>query len=131
MTQITKIITAAVLALATATAFAVPPRELITHNYTNDWSNAYLGPNLNLPSQKPTPPNTTKNVNWMAVILFCQPQRDFCKARIKMKTNTSKPVFLGDLTMNLQTGDINPKVLKANGYTMKVIGLGETEIRKD
>jgi hypothetical protein len=45
-----------------------------------------------------------------------------------MATNTPNPVELGWVSMNLVTGDISPKFLSANGYTLEVNGPGETTI---
>ena len=54
-----------------------------------------------------------------------------CSAVVKMSTNTANPVTVGTVTMNLDTGDITPKQLSANGYTIIVNGPGETTISAD
>ena len=45
-----------------------------------------------------------------------------------MKTNTQNPVELGQVTIDLNTGDIQPTRLHANGYTMIVNGPAETTL---
>jgi hypothetical protein len=42
-----------------------------------------------------------------------------------MATNTDHPVELGWMTMNLVTGDLNPKTISGNGYRLDVNGPGE------
>nr|WP_241480405.1 hypothetical protein [Legionella norrlandica] len=54
-----------------------------------------------------------------------------CAALIKMATNTANPIDIGYVTMDLETGDISPKVLSAKGYTLRAIGPAEAEITKD
>ena len=54
-----------------------------------------------------------------------------CAALIKMATNTGNPIHVGYVYMDLNTGDITPKSLSANGYTITVNGSGEASIAKD
>ena len=44
---------------------------------------------------------------------------------------TNNPVELGWVQMNVSTGDIIPKTLSANGYTLKVIGVAEVDLLED
>ena len=48
-----------------------------------------------------------------------------------METNTENPVDIGMVSMDLDTGDITPKTITANGYTLVVNGPGETTLSKD
>ncbi len=41
------------------------------------------------------------------------------------------PVDIGVVSMDLDSGDIIPKQISANGYTLNVKGPGETTITKD
>lgn len=118
------------LCLATSLSYATP-RQLITHNDTAYQSNAFLGAGLNMPSPKPTAANSTNQVFWGIVQVICGKRTGSCDALIKMKTDTSNPVNIGKLTLNLDTGDITPKVLSHNGFTVTVLGVGETRITED
>lgn len=116
--------------LVATSAFAAPD-YLITHNKTNVESNAYVG---GVPSPHPTHANSDGKVAWLAVQLACFKNTDSkqqCKAMIKMATNTSNPVELGVVSVNLQTGDINPKQLSKNGYTLTVNGPGEATVEQN
>ena len=119
-----------ILSLIAATAIAAP-KHLITHNNTDLESNAFIDGTI--PSQHPTKPHSDNKVFWTAVKLACfgHTVNNRCSALIKMGTNTPNPIDVGVLTMDLNSGDINPKVIKANGYTIIVNGPGETTILKD
>ncbi|PJD95711.1 MAG: hypothetical protein CK426_04065 [Legionella sp.] len=118
------------LSLSTLIAFAAPT-HLITHNNTNEESNAYIA---GAPSPYPTKAQSTRTVLWNLVRMACYGHTDNtgkCSAVIKMATNTPNPIELGVLSMNLSTGDITPKVLSANGYTFTVTAPGEATITKN
>lgn len=117
------------LGLSTMAAFAAP-KALITHNLTDKESNAYVA---GAPSPYPTPAMKTKEIAWNYVRMACfgHATNDVCEAEVKMETDTSNPVLIGRVQMNLKTGEISPKILSANGYTIKVNGLAETTITKN
>ena len=48
-----------------------------------------------------------------------------------MDTNTGNPIEIGIVSLDLTTGDISPKQISANGYTMTVNGPGESTLSKD
>lgn len=125
-----KSISAIAFCLSTATAIATPD-YLTTHNNTNEESNAYVAGSI--PSVYPTKAHTTNQVYWNLVRMACygHTTNDKCPALIKMATNTSHPIEIGTVTMNLKTGEITPKQISANGYTMFVNGPGEATINKD
>jgi hypothetical protein len=120
------------LSLGIITAFAAKPEYLKTDNTTNVESNAFIG---GVPSIYPTPANSKKQVYWNLVRLACfQHTTDngkICPAVIKMATNTAKPIELGKVTLNLETGEINPKYLSNNGYALIVNGPGDTTLIKN
>ena len=120
--------TTVALGLFAATAIATPPKHLITHNRTDFESNAFVDGTI--PSQHPTKAHDDGKVPWAAVKLACfgHTNGDICSALIKIATNTNNPINLGFLEMDLKTGDITPKQLSANGYTITVNGPGETAI---
>ncbi|MFI4962488.1 MAG: hypothetical protein ACHP6H_01375 [Legionellales bacterium] len=130
MNLVQKSFSALVLSGVTATAFAVP-EYLTTHNNTNLESNAYVAGTI--PSPYPTPAQSSRQVYWNMVRLACfgHTTDGKCAALIKLGTNTDTPIDLGYLSMELATGDITPKHLSNNGYTLTVNGLGETTISKD
>lgn len=119
------------LGLFTLTAMAAPPKQLITHNVTDVESNAYVAGIV--PSQHPTRPHTDGKVFWTAVRMACfgHTVNGKCAALIKMATNTDNPVEIGTVTVDLNTGDITPKLISANGYSITVNGPGETTLTKD
>lgn len=113
-------------------SMATAPQLLITHNNTNVESNAYIAGTI--PSANPSKPNSTNLVPWIIVSIACTGHlidQTKCPALIKMETNTAHPVNLGEVTMDIKTGEINPKRLAANGYTFTVVGLAEATLNKD
>lgn len=117
------------LALVSATATAAP-QYLSTQNNTGVWSNAFIDGVI--PSTHPSAPQKLNNVPWFQVIMACTGHivNKKCSAVIKMETNTANPVTLGTVTMDLNTGDITPKQLSANGYTLNVTAPGKTVLSK-
>ncbi|MBN9231971.1 MAG: hypothetical protein BGO90_02520 [Legionella sp. 40-6] len=130
MISLIKRISALALTLAAATSFATAPAYLVTHNNTNEESNAFIA---GVPSIYPTPAQSTKQVYWNLVKIACYGHTNGkeCPAVIKMATNTPQPVVLGTVILNIDTGDINPKTLSGNGYTLIVNGPGEATIVKN
>ncbi|WP_019217489.1 hypothetical protein [Legionella tunisiensis] len=128
MSRLFKGLTVAALGLATSAVFA-SPTFLITHNKTNVESNAYVEGTID--SHQPTKANSDGKVHWAVVRMVCfghiAPDGK-CPALIKMETNTPHPVTLGWLYLHIESGDITPKSLKANGYTLTVNGPGEATI---
>ncbi len=127
MNCLIKTLAASALGLCAATAMAAP-KQLITHNTTSAESNAYIDGTI--PSQHPTKPRSDGKVFWTAVKMACfgHTVGGKCNALIRMETNTPTPVTIGTLSMDLESGDITPKQLSANGYTITVNGPGETTI---
>lgn len=115
----------------TATTTIASPILLITHNTTDLESNAYIAGTIR--SQYPSKPHSDNKVSWVSVKMACYGHTiDLkCPALIKVGTNTANPVDLGMVTMDLNTGDITPKQLSANGFTLIVNGPGETTLLKD
>ena len=118
------------LSLSVFSAFAAPT-YFTTHNNTPEESNAFIASNV--PSPYPTAANSTRQVYWNMVRLACygHTTNGKCTAVIKMATNTSNPVTIGTLSMDLNSGDISPKQVSAEGYTVTVNGPGEATITKD
>jgi hypothetical protein len=54
-----------------------------------------------------------------------------CAALIKMATNTDSPITVGTVMMDISTGDISPKQVSGNGFTIIVNGPAETTVSKD
>jgi hypothetical protein len=114
-----------------SSALAGAPRQLITHNYTHVESNAFIDGVI--ASQHPTKAQSDNRVFWASVKLACfgHAVDNTCKALIKMKTDTTKPIDLGWVYVNLLTGDITPNSLSKNGYRLEVNGPGETSLYED
>ena len=128
MKKISLFCSALSLSLTASFALATPPKQLITHNETSVESNAFVAGTI--PSQHPTKPYADNHVMWASVRMACfgHLTNGRCPALIRMKTNTENPVDLGTVTIDLNTGDIQPKSIHANGYTMIVNGPAETTL---
>lgn len=109
-------------------AFAAP-KQMVTHNHTDVESNAYIDGVIG--SQFPTKPYSDNKVFWASVKLACyghiNPQHE-CHSLVRMATNSDNPVDLGWMTVNLVTGELNPKILRNNGYRLEVNGPGEVTL---
>lgn len=130
MRSILKSLTTVALGLTTTVALAIPT-HLITHNRTSVESNAYIGGVV--PSPRPTPPHSDRSVNWAVVLISCSGHTvgTKCSATIKMAPNSPDPITIGTVTVDLKSGDITPKQISANGYTLTVNGPAETTITED
>ena len=130
MCRLQKLLIAATLSL-TATAALASPMLLITHNTTDVESNAFIGGTVR--SNHPTKAHSDNNVSWVSVRMACfgRTVEGKCPALIKMGTNTANPVDIGTVVMDLNTGDISPKQISGNGYTLIVNGPGETTLITD
>jgi len=130
MNRLSKHLLAITIALTTTAAFSIPPKQLITHNHTDFESNAYVAGTI--PSQHPTRAHSDTNVFWTSVRMACFGHilNGKCPALIKMETNTNHPVDIGTVSLDVNTGEITPSQLSANGYTITVNGLGETTLTK-
>lgn len=130
MGRFIKILSATTLGLTTTMAMAVP-QKLITHNTTSVDSNAYVAGVV--PSTHPTKANSDGVVSWVEVRMACfgHDVAGKCSALIKMATNTSHPVDIGWVNINLSTGEISPKTIHGNGYKLTVNGIGETTLSKE
>ena len=126
-----KSLTAVAVAFCSISAFAAQPVYLTTHNNTDVESNAFVDGNI--PSPYPTAANSTRKIAWNMVRIACfgHTSNGKCSAMVKMATNTPNPVNLGFVSMELDSGDISPKVMSANGYTLTVNGPGEVTLTKD
>lgn len=125
-----KSLSAITLNLVAATALAVPA-YLTTHNNTDLESNAYIAGTI--PSPYGTPAHETRNIFWNMVRMACYGHTTGgkCTALIKVGTNTNNPVDIGLVTLDLDSGDITPKEISNNGYSIRVNGPGEATISKD
>jgi len=122
-------IAALTITLSSAVALA-GPEELVTHNDTDLVANVLIDERfLSVPST----PHKTSAIHWYMVRSACYrpSQHDICPATILMDYNTPHPIVLGDIKMNLNTGEIIPAHLSNNGYTMTVNGPGEFTLTKD
>jgi hypothetical protein len=118
------------IALSTTAAFA-SPTYLTTHNNTNVESNAYIAGFI--PSPSPTKAKSTNSLLWVAVRMACvgHTSNNKCPALIKMATDSATPVELGTVELDIETGEITPKIISANGYTLTVDGPGEATLTQN
>jgi hypothetical protein len=123
-------LTALTLCFVTSAVMAMPT-SLTTHNLTNVESNAYVAGTI--PSPVPTKANSNSVVPWLVVQMACYGRTtgDICPATIKMATNTPNPIELGNVFLNMKTGEITPTHVSANGYTFTVNGIAEATLTKD
>jgi hypothetical protein len=128
MRKIYTILASIILKSTSGFAVATPPKLLITHNKTHLESNAFVAGRI--PSQHPTKANSEGRVIWASVRMACfgHIKNGRCPALVKLGTNTATPIILGMVAIDLNTGDIEPKELHANGYSMIVDGPAETTI---
>ncbi len=129
MKSLRALLTAASLGLAT-TAISSPV-VFITHNTTDFESNAYVAGTIK--SHYPSKPHTDNKVSWVSIKMACfgHMTDSKCPAIIKMATNTANPIDIGLMTMDVNTGEISPKQISGNGFTIIVNGPGETTIVKN
>ena len=129
MNRLFKLVALTTLGLCSQIALAAPS-ALTTHNHTDVESNAFIDGTVKSPY--PTKAHADNSVSWTAVRIACigHTTNNKCKALIKMATNTADVVDLGWLEMDLVSGDINPKVVQGNGYTLVVNGPGEVTLSK-
>ncbi|MCL9682517.1 hypothetical protein [Legionella maioricensis] len=125
-----KSLSAIALNLVAATALAAPA-YLTTHNNTDEESNAYVAGTI--PSPYSTPAHTTRQVYWNMVRMACygHTTNGKCTALIKVATDKPTPIDIGTVTMDLDTGDITPKRIENQGYTVIINGPGEATINKN
>ncbi len=134
MSRLFKSLAAITLGLTCATSMAAtPPRQLVTHNLTDVESNAFVAGTI--PSQHPTKAHSDGKVIWTEVRMACfgHTVNGKCAALIKMATGPNDggtPVELGTIILDLNSGEMTPSQLTANGYTMRVNGPGEATISK-
>ena len=107
------------------------PKQLVTHNYTDVESNAFI--NGVIGSQHPTKAHSDNKVFWPSVKLACYGHvtNNLCTALIKMETDTDNPIDLAWVTVDLLTGEITPNEVSNNGYKLVVNGPGETSLYKE
>jgi hypothetical protein len=127
MNRILKQLITLAFALFSITASAAP-KHLVTHNMTNVESNAFVAGSI--PSQHPTKAHSDGRVYWTAVKMACfgHTVDGKCQALIKMATNTPSPITVGTVTLDLNSGEITPSQISANGFTVIVNGPGETTL---
>lgn len=125
-----KILAITTLGLCSQAALAAPS-SLLTHNHTDVESNAFIDGTIKSPY--PTKAHADNAVSWTAVKIACigHTTNNKCKALIKMATNTADVVDLGWLEMDLSSGDLNPKQIQGNGYTLTVNGPAEVTLTKE
>lgn len=121
-------LTALGMGLGLSIAQAGAPGFLVTHNHTPVQSNAFIDGTIASPY--PTEANADGKLLWTLVRMACNGHihNGRCSAVIKMATNTTKPVTLGTVSMDMETGDISPKFISGNGYTLTVNGPGESTL---
>ena len=101
------------------------PQFLITHNNTKVESNAYIDGVI--ASTHPTPALSTNKVYWNEVKIAClgRTHGSICSAIIKMDTASPNPVVLGQLNLNITTGEIFPSSLSTDLYKLELVAPGE------
>lgn len=130
MNVVIKFLLFAALGLFSLSTLAAP-KQMITHNLTDLESNAFVDGVV--PSQHPTRAHSDGKVFWTAVKLACfgHTINGKCSALIKMGTNLPIPIEIGTLSMDINTGEITPLQLSANGFTITVNGPGETTLTQN
>jgi hypothetical protein len=124
------LVSTALVTWATST-FAAPPRFLLTNNMTDYTAGAYV--NGTVPPQHPTLPNSKGKVYWGLISIACHSfiVDGKCPALVKLGQNNQYPIEIGYVYLDMNTGEITPKVINNNGFTLTVNGPGETTITQD
>ena len=127
---ISTVLSTALITASTLT-FAAPPRYLLTNNMTEYTAGAYV--NGTVPPQHPTAPHTKGKVYWGLINISCHAYvvNGKCPALVKLGHNNEYPIEVGYVYLDMNTGEITPKVINHNGFTITVNGPGETTITKD
>ena len=112
-------------------AFLAAPSFLVTHNLSDAESNAYIDGTVGSPF--PSKAWSDNAVSWVSVRMACigHTHNNQCKALVKVATNTPNPLAIGWMTMDLTNGEITPKEVFGNGYSLTVNGPGEVTLRKE
>lgn len=116
--------------LGLSTLGLATPTELVTENTTDVWSNARIG---GIYSPHPTKPHDTNVVSWWSVRLACfghTNANNKCEAEIVVDTKGEHPISLGNVELDLDTGDITPSILEKDGYRMEVTGEARSRLSK-
>ncbi|MBA4696905.1 MAG: hypothetical protein H2069_05940 [Legionella sp.] len=107
------------------------PDALVTHNQTEVYANAFMS---GVASPFPTAPHTDGRVNWFLIRLACMGHIEggFCKSTIKV-TEVAGPTDayvteIGEIGVDVDTGMIEPRVIQANGFQLKIDGPGEATL---
>lgn len=131
MKKILTTLTLTALTLTMSSAFA-SPKKLVIHNQTNVDSCAYVAGEV--PPRHPARANCTNYISWTEVRIACLGRtlaNKTCPAVIKMNINTPNVTDLGVVYLNVDTGEISPKVLHGNGFKLTVNGPGEATLTYD
>lgn len=126
MKSIFKILSAITISVTSVTALATPT-HYITHNNT-EWETNVVVKGVESPF--PTLPYSTRKVAWRMVRFGCG-ITPVCAAVIKVATETSDPIEIGTLYMDMESGEITPQQISAHGYTAKIKGIAEVIITRD
>lgn len=125
MSLIKKLILGSALTALSATAMAHPD-DLITHNKTSGSVYATIG---GVRSNDPVAPNKTKYRKWFLVNMACfmSKKDNKCTATISVEKNNQESI-LGDMTIDLESGEITPTQISNDKYTLNVIDTAEVEV---
>ena len=125
MYSLFKNLCAITLSVTAATALATPT-HYITHNDTDLLTNVIVN---GTESPFPTFPHSTRKIAWRMVKLGCgRAPNGMCAVLIKIRTDTSDPIEIGTLYMDMNSGELTPQSISANGYTVNVLGAAEVAI---
>jgi hypothetical protein len=121
-----KLVTAAVLSLASSVALAAPA-NLVVDNNTDFQARAYVKGI----SKNPAEPHSSLSINWSILNLICFYQAT-CEAEVKVKTDSNNPLFLGKVTMNMSSGAIDTsKLSQLEGFKVTYLSPGHVRIDKE
>ena len=110
--------------VTTSSVALAAPSELVVENKTDYQARAYV----NGMSKNPAEAHSSMSLSWWALKLVCAFQTD-CKATVKMKTDTSNPVSLGDVSINLDSGIIDTsKLSHAEGFNVSYVAPGHAVV---
>lgn len=113
MTRTAKSLLLASLCISSALHAAPPPVFNVVNNL-GVATESYIAGQMT----SSTPANSTRSKTWGTIALKCTSHRlnPICPVTIMLAT--APKTVLGTLNINIISGEISPKVLSSNGYTM-------------
>lgn len=119
------------LCLISQSVLAQLPKQLTIHNTTDAQLNTFFAGVV--PSPFPCPARNDSHILWSSIRMACfgHTVNSQCPTLIKIGTDTAMPLPIGTIQLDLNSGNIIPAQVSANGYTLTVNSPGDITISKN